>query len=280
MIIAFVNSFFQVIIKLLLYMIVGMRMEELIHKIQTLGFNKYEAKSYVSLVRQGTSSAYQVSKDSGVPRARIYEVLNDLEEKGMVLKEEVNDNILYSPLPVDVFLESIESKWKDTFESVKKELKWFEKEEPEADTRVTTLKGEDNILSFCRILLRRAEKRVVASLWESMYQQLLDDLKKKQTDCSLKGMVFQIADPLPGLEVHRQTDYVQNIGDHKWFILSIDGKEMVYGHSLEQKDTAFYTDDPVHIYLLENYIWHDILVNRLAKDSDSWIASEREKFFS
>ncbi|MGE8205568.1 TrmB family transcriptional regulator [Heyndrickxia sp. NPDC080065] len=258
-------------------------MEDLIQKIQSLGFNKYEAMSYVSLVRIGTSNAYQVSKDSGVPRARIYEVLNDLEEKGIVLKEEVNESILYSPLPVDVFLELIESKWKDTFKSVKKELICFEKKGPEADTRITTLKGEENILSFCRILLRRAEKRVVVSLWESMYHHLLEDLEKKLADCSLKGMVFQIATPLPGLEVHRTTDYVNNIREQKWFILSIDGKEMVYGHSTEQKDTAFYTDDPVHIYLLENYIWHDVLVNRIVKenaeDFDSWIAPEREKFF-
>lgn len=265
-------------------LIVGLHMENLIQKIQSLGFNQYEAKSYVSLVRQGTSSAYQVSKDSGVPRARIYEVLNGLEEQGLVMKEEVNGSIQYSPLPVDVFLESIKSKWEDTFHSVKEELKWFEKKAPETDIRVTTLKGEENILSFCRILLRRAEKRVVLSLWESMYHKLLEDLRKKQGDCNLKGIVFQIDNPLPGLEVHRQTQYVNNIGIHKWFILSIDGKEMVYGHSTEQKGTAFYTDDPVHVYLLENYIWHDILVNRLVReneqDLDSWISPERDRFFN
>lgn len=116
-----------------------------------------------------------------------------------------------------------------------------------------------------------------------MYEKLLVDLQEKERECSLKGIVFEVDDPLQGLEIHRKTSYVNNIGGHKWFILSIDGKEMVYGHSIEQKGNAFYTDDPVHIYLLENYIWHDILVNRLVRDSDqnmdSWIAPEREKFF-
>jgi HTH-type transcriptional regulator, sugar sensing transcriptional regulator len=45
--------------------------------------------------------------------------------------------------------------------------------------------------------------------------------------------------------------------------------------SIEERETAFYTDDPVHIYLPENYIWHDIFVNRLVKrdkeDTESWI---------
>ncbi|MGG3521493.1 helix-turn-helix domain-containing protein [Bacillus pseudomycoides] len=258
-------------------------MEDLLQKIQMLGLNQYETKAYVSLVQQGASSAYQVSKNSGVPRARIYEILNTLEQKGIVMKEEINEAVQYSPLPVDVFLEAVREKWEETYTYVEKELKVFEKKEPEVDSRVTTLKGEENILAFCRILIRRAKKKIILSIWDTMYKKLLVDLKEKERECSLKGIVFEVDDPLQGLEIHRKTSYVNNIGSHKWFILSIDGKEMVYGHSIEQKGNAFYTDDPVHIYLLENYIWHDILVNRLVRDSDqnmdSWIAPEREKFF-
>ena len=35
----------------------------------------------------------------------------------------------------------------------------------------------------------------------------------------------------------------------------------------EERNIAFYTDDPVHIYLLEDYVWHDVLVNRLVRRS-------------
>lgn len=60
---------------------------------------------------------------------------------------------------------------------------------------------------------------------------------------------------------------------------------MIYGPSTEEREIAFYTDDPVHIYLLENYIWHDILVNRLIKetkkeDTENWISKERDDYFS
>ena len=105
-------------------------MQDIIQKLQSLGFSQYEAKAYVSLVRQGPTSAYQVSKESGIPRARIYEILNGLQEEGIVLKEEINDSIQYSPLPVDVFLESVQSKWNNTYQSVSQTLKQFEKIEP------------------------------------------------------------------------------------------------------------------------------------------------------
>ncbi|MEK1830549.1 helix-turn-helix domain-containing protein [Priestia megaterium] len=38
-----------------------------------------------------------------MPRARVYDILQTLEEKGMVLKEESNDGTQYTSLPVDAF---------------------------------------------------------------------------------------------------------------------------------------------------------------------------------
>lgn len=258
-------------------------MENILQKIQSLGFNQYEAKAYVALVYLGASSAYQISKQSGVPRARIYEVLEGLEKMGVVMKEVVNEAALYSPLPVDVFLESIKQKWEDTYTSVQQELKAVESQRPKTDPRITTIKGEETILSFCRILLRRAQSRVIISMWGTMYEKLEDDLKEIQETCSLKGIVFQVENPLQNLVIHRKTDYIDNIGEKKWFIISIDGKEMIYGHPVEQNGNTFYTDDLVHVSLLENYIWHDVLVNRLMQESKDklqpWISAEREKFF-
>lgn len=257
-------------------------MQDIIQKIQSLGFSQYEAKTYVSLVRLGPTSAYQVSKESGIPRARIYEILNGLEEEGIVIKEEINESVQYSPLPVDVFLESVQSKWDHTYKSISNTLKHFEKTEPMSDNRVITLKGERHILAFCRTLLQKAEKRVVVSLWNKMYEELEQELKDTTMHCKLKGIVFKVKSPLSGLDIHRKTSYVDNIGENKWFILSIDGREMIYGPSTEERETAFYTDDPIHIYLLENYIWHDILVNRLVnkdKEDENWISKERDDFF-
>ncbi|WP_285768151.1 helix-turn-helix domain-containing protein [Peribacillus sp. SI8-4] len=259
-------------------------MQDIIEKLQSLGFSQYEAKAYVSLVRQGPTSAYQVSKESGIPRARIYEILNKLQEEGVVIKEEINDSVQYSPLPVDVFLESVRSRWDNTYQSISDTLKQFEKIGPVSDNRVMTLKGEEHILSFCRTLIQKAEKRVIVSLWDKMYDKFERELKEAAEHCSLKGIAFQVETPLSGIDVHRQTSYVDNIGANKWFILSIDGSETIYGPDSEARETAFYTDDPIHINFLENYIWHDILVNRLVKkeaaNAEEWISKERQRFFS
>ena len=47
------------------------------------GLNTYEAKSYMSLLEKNNLTAVEVAKISGVPRARVYETLENLMEKGL-----------------------------------------------------------------------------------------------------------------------------------------------------------------------------------------------------
>lgn len=77
------------------------------------------------------------------------------------------------------------------------------------------------------------------SFWGDMYEELLTDLQATSEKCGLKGIVFEIEHPLQGLDYHRITSYTENIGHQKWFILSIDGKEMIYGPSISERRLPF-----------------------------------------
>lgn len=258
-------------------------MENILQQLKKLGFNEYEAKSYVSLVKQGTVTAYQVSKDSGIPRARIYDVLSNLVEKGIVLKEEIEDGTKYSPLPVDIFLKKAQSDWQSNYEAISDSLKRLETTEKKPDNRVMTLKDREMIISYCQALLKKAKKRVVISMWDDMYEMLKEDLQQTATRVTVQGITLHVEDPVAHVDVHRITPFTETPSSEHWFILSIDAKEMIYGPSFKERSIAFYTDDPVHIYLLEDYVWHDVLVNRLVRRSqdnlEQWITAERRAFF-
>src|SRR6478672_4820088 len=49
---------------------------------ESLGLTGYEIKVYLSLLETGSMTASDISKKSGVPYSKIYEVLNTLEDKG------------------------------------------------------------------------------------------------------------------------------------------------------------------------------------------------------
>lgn len=257
-----------------------------LHEIlQRFGFTQYETKAYVALVSGGPSNAYSVSKASGVPRARIYDILESLVQQGVVIMEEnVDGSKLYRCLPVNVFLEKMRDSWHTDFACVEKELKAIENQEHKRDICVSTLKGQENILAFCRILIRRARAQIILSIWNPMYEVLLPELQKaSHNGCRVRGITFEISQPLEGLYKHRVNEYMSTLRSEKWFILSVDSRELIYGHSGESDGSAFYTDDAVHVYLLEDYIWHDVLVNRLVEEQgeqlDKWILPEMERFF-
>ncbi|MDP4144067.1 MAG: helix-turn-helix domain-containing protein [Bacillota bacterium] len=239
-------------------------------KLQKFGLNQYEAKAYVALLSTGTANAYSISKASGIPRSRIYDVLESITNRGIVMVEETSDNIKnYTALPSNVFLERIREEWSSTYNDVEKELKLLETKDKKEDIYVSTVKGEKNILTFCRNLVREAKDKVVISIWEHMYKELLPDLQLCiERGCSVSGMTFEVDNPLSSLDKHRRSKIHHTIEKKPWFILSIDSKKLLYGHSSELNGNAFYTDDPTHIYLLEDYIFHDIFINRLIKKDD------------
>ncbi|MHC3128585.1 MAG: hypothetical protein IBV52_00705 [Candidatus Bathyarchaeota archaeon] len=52
-----------------------------VEKLQKVGLTEYEAKAYVGLLSDHLSTATKLSEKSGVPRTRIYGVLESLTQK-------------------------------------------------------------------------------------------------------------------------------------------------------------------------------------------------------
>ena len=104
-------------------------MDYIVQQLKKLVLMNMKLNLMYLLVKQGPVTAYQVSKDSGVPRARIYEILGNLVEKGIVMKEEINDTTRYLPLPVEIFLQKAQSEWQSTYEGISDSLKKLETSE-------------------------------------------------------------------------------------------------------------------------------------------------------
>ncbi len=59
-------------------------MESVVEQLGRIGLTVYEAKAYLALLNAHLSTALTVSKKSGVPRTRIYAVLESLQNKGWI----------------------------------------------------------------------------------------------------------------------------------------------------------------------------------------------------
>lgn len=268
--------------------------EKLYVYLQNLGLTQYEAKTYIALLIIGTSNAYKISKKAEIPRTRVYDILDSLAQKGVVMLEETNDGSkIFTALPANVFLEQSRHKWVENYRRSKEALENLEIQDKQ-NSYVSMVKGQDNILAFCRLLLGRAKKRVLISIWDSMYEKLLPELQACiERNCQVRGITFNVKTPLrnlsqyklsKGLSKHKLNQYLLSADAKKWFIISVDSSELLYGDDSAISTKAFYTTDPVHNYLLEAYIFHDVLINKLfartsQKEMDAWIIPQIKEFW-
>ncbi|MFH1587882.1 MAG: helix-turn-helix domain-containing protein [Candidatus Diapherotrites archaeon] len=84
-------------------------MKKLIDLIKQLGLNEYESKAYVALLNSGTSTAGVVSEKAGIPRARVYDVLVSLQNKGFISHKPVKP-VKYSAFPLKKVLVFVKSR--------------------------------------------------------------------------------------------------------------------------------------------------------------------------
>ncbi|MFZ0390518.1 MAG: helix-turn-helix domain-containing protein, partial [Calditrichia bacterium] len=78
-------------------------------KMTELGFTQYEARAYITLLRNYPSTRYELSKNSGIPRSAIYDVIRRLESYGAVSAISSRPE-KYVPLSPDDFLNMLEQR--------------------------------------------------------------------------------------------------------------------------------------------------------------------------
>lgn len=75
---------------------------------RTLGFGDKQKKVYLDLLESGKVNATSLSKRTGIPRATLYSVLEDLSSKGVVSREQTKQGSLYFANSLNSFQRIVE----------------------------------------------------------------------------------------------------------------------------------------------------------------------------
>jgi sugar-specific transcriptional regulator TrmB len=100
----------------------GCVMESVVEKLQRVGLTEYEAKAYLALLNTHLNTATKVSEKSGVPRTKIYSVLEALKNKGWVRVYSGVPLLFKAVEPLRVF-EKAKEDYAEFLESVQTTLK-------------------------------------------------------------------------------------------------------------------------------------------------------------
>jgi len=162
---------------------------EVINGLRRLGLNQYEAKAYFALSTTGKNTAGKLSEHAELPRARSYDVLGSLQDKGFVAVQPGRP-VKYYALPLGEAIKTLKRQRQETLSqeltridqlsgdlSSKLDLS-FGVSKPSFEDAVWTLKGREAIYSKLAAMIDSAKKHVIISSSSEGMQRKLAEHRK------------------------------------------------------------------------------------------------------
>ncbi|PKM95068.1 MAG: hypothetical protein CVU84_07025 [Firmicutes bacterium HGW-Firmicutes-1] len=217
---------------------------EIIITLKNLGFTEYEAKAYLALLEKSPLSGYGVALNSGVPRSKIYEVLDGMAQNGEVLIS-YGAPVLYAPLPPKELIERRRNKTEENFDAACNSLEDFSSRVEDRDN-IWNISGYDEIINKAREIINAATESLIIEIWkedfEKINQALTNAVKRK-----IKVSIAAYEDiELRNAEVYKVPEEYQIGGDlGRSISICADGKEAMTGVvSLEIESLAATSKHP------------------------------------
>lgn len=142
--------------------------------LQQLGFTNYEARVYLGLLKASPATAYEVSKQTGLPRANVYAALTTLERKSAV--QPVNENpVRYVPVEPRRLLGRIQ---KETAARCDALAEYLVANTASAATEIVwTLSGDSQVHGKMSDMIQQARKHVWIKAAHSALEPHIDELR-------------------------------------------------------------------------------------------------------
>ena len=182
--------------------------------LKKLGFSQYEAASYMALVGNHPVNGSQLSKNSGIARSRIYDVLRSLTSKGYVL--EVNSG-QYVPLPPDELIKRLQRNFGNS-------INGFQDQIAQASNKndleyVWSITGYENVMEKAKDMIQEAQEEIYIRLFpkaDSHLNKYLTAADKKSVKIRYIAMG----------EVEKKFDIQVTHPDHKHLQKTIGGRSI------------------------------------------------------
>jgi len=232
--------------------------EDLLNRLTKLGFTNYEAKAYLSLLKNNPATGYEISNQAHVPRSVIYATLRKLEARGIVISIHEKPR-RYIPLSPKQLLAKLESNFSERLSSLSEELLAYENK-PDTEG-FWNLRGYKSLIQISETHIREAKDLVCIHGWRREIMALKSPLMAaRERGVDIIIFSFNKIDEDFGKVFAYGIDEkkLAEIWNHK-FILVADAKELVMGPANKKADEqAIWTQNNAVLNIATNYIILDI----------------------
>jgi len=236
----------------------------LFDNLKQLGFNEYEARVYVEMVRQANPvTAYEIGKLSGVPRSKVYEVVDNLRRKQFVVQMENNPK-KYLPVEPEEVFSSIKKSFATSITFVKQELKHLER--GETIDYIFNIFGKEAIIERSKEMIRSSRSSILIAIDRRMLDSLHEELK----NADRRGVELNIVFYGKREEIDFQNVYTHrlrepDIKNFSFILLDIDFEEVLAGtmSATTTEGHGFWTKSVYLNNIMQDNIIHEISLGML-----------------
>ena len=236
-------------------------MADLVEKLKEIGFNTYEAKVYIALLKKYPATGYEVAKLSNIPQSRAYDTLKVLESKNIIAATNTKP-VSYTPVKPKQLLSAYQRKITST-------ISYLDKHLPEVKDNynepIINIGGAQNIHDKIREVIRNSKREIYLEIWQqdfSLFEKDLLDAYNRNVEIRIVGYDnFQTRFGLVFKHAFAK-DIEMSLGG-RMIILASDDSEGIIGKISsirnEEEDTGIiWTKNQSIVFIIKEFIVHDM----------------------
>ncbi len=221
-----------------------------------LGFSPYEARAYSALVREYPLTGYELSGRSGIPRSKIYECIERLIRKKLIMAIDGNP-VRYVPFPPDELLRRLSTEFDSSIKTLGTLLK--EGVESSPVDYIFNISGYRNIIEKAAVMIRGAEENLDLSLWPQEIESLSGDI----SDAFERGVIVRLLAFGEGrfdrVDVYHHRPIKEQDFTGRWITVVKDSGEVLTGQCSGESSIAAWTRNRCLVFMSIKYIEHEII---------------------
>jgi len=243
--------------------------KKVLSQLSELGLSEYESKAYVSLLRENPLTAYEISKSSGVPTSKIYEVMKKLTDKKIASFLDEGKATRYIPLDPEEFIRRQKDSVLKLFDSLSTQLPQLH--HTSDVSHIWNITDYSYLMEKAQSMITGARKQLLVSLWKEEYGQLstgLHDAVKRKVKTAI--VHFGQSENGPGQKyIHPIEDTLYQEKGGRVLVVIADSSEVLIGTIFSNMTTeGAWSTNRGFAMLAEDYIKHDIYITKIVKRLD------------
>ncbi|WP_282022692.1 TrmB family transcriptional regulator [Priestia flexa] len=230
--------------------------------LQKFGYSQYESQVYEALVSSEESlDATAIVRASQVPKAKIYEVLDKLIEKGVVLNTLSGKKKFYSAVSLDVIIKKLSLE----FEEDIRDLQSYKIKKVSQDDHVWTLKDEATIIATIDELIQDASHSILLSAWNTTLEHYRPLLEEKERE-GISVEILTIGDLRTTLE---NTSTLHPMEHHEKLepsqLVIVDEQSLLFAGIENETWKAIKTNSQPLVKVFTDFFYHDVALTYITK---------------